>query len=429
MIPSLVLVLPIFILFNRVGLTNSLIGVGVADMSITLPFTIWIVSNSIQDTPVELERASRVDGLSRIGSITRIAIPLARSGVRTGGLFAFLFSWNDLIYPLILIVSPGLIMIQPALAGMYNLIAVELQPDGRRCRAGHGANHGDRGVRHAPACARLPFGCSEGLTTDEVIGYNSQRGRDERSCAAPAGGQAYMALIELDNVVKYYGANEVVSALDLVVPDGSFTVLLGPSGCGKTTTLQMIVGLELVSGGAIAFDGSDVTRVPPHKRDVAMVFQSYALYPNKTVYDNMAYGLKIRRTPREETARRVNDAAAMLSIGDLLDRKPATLSGGQRQRVAVGRAVVRRPRAFLLDEPLSNVDAKLRAEMRVELRALQQRLEATFVYVTHDQLEAMTMADQIAVMNAGILQQVGTPEEIYSRPRLASWRSSSGARR
>ncbi len=238
-----------------------------------------------------------------------------------------------------------------------------------------------------------------------------------------------MALIELDNVVKYYGANEVVSALDLVVPDGSFTVLLGPSGCGKTTTLQMIAGLELVSGGAIAFDGSDVTRVPPHKRDVAMVFQSYALYPNKTVYDNMAYGLKIRRTPREETARRVNDAAAMLSIGDLLDRKPATLSGGQRQRVAVGRAVVRRPRAFLLDEPLSNVDAKLRAEMRVELRALQQRLEATFVYVTHDQLEAMTMADQIAVMNAGILQQVGTPEEIYSRPRLASWRSSSGARR
>ena len=225
-----------------------------------------------------------------------------------------------------------------------------------------------------------------------------------------------MALIELDNVVKYFGANEVVSALDLVVPDGSFTVLLGPSGCGKTTTLQMIAGLELVSGGAIAFDGSDVTRVPPHKRDVAMVFQSYALYPNKTVYDNMAYGLKIRRTPREETARRVNDAAAMLSIGDLLDRKPATLSGGQRQRVAVGRAVVRRPRAFLLDEPLSNVDAKLRAEMRVELRALQQRLEATFVYVTHDQLEAMTMADQIAVMNAGILQQVGTPEEIYSRP-------------
>jgi ABC-type sugar transport system ATPase subunit len=225
-----------------------------------------------------------------------------------------------------------------------------------------------------------------------------------------------MALIELDNVVKRFGTNEVVCALNLVAPDGSFTVLLGPSGCGKTTTLQMIAGLELVSEGTVLFDGTDVTRVPPHKRDVAMVFQSYALYPNKTVYENMAYGLKIRHTPREETARRVNEAAAMLSIGELLERKPATLSGGQRQRVAVGRAVVRRPRAFLLDEPLSNVDAKLRAEMRVELRALQQRMGATFVYVTHDQLEAMTMADQIAVMNAGILQQVGTPEEIYSRP-------------
>jgi ABC-type sugar transport system ATPase subunit len=225
-----------------------------------------------------------------------------------------------------------------------------------------------------------------------------------------------MALIELENVVKRFGPNEVVSELNLIVPDGSFTVLLGPSGCGKTTTLQMIAGLELVSDGIVCFDGADVTRVPPHKRDIAMVFQSYALYPNKTVYQNMAYGLKIRHTPQEETSHRVNDAATMLSITDLLDRKPATLSGGQRQRVAVGRAVVRRPRAFLLDEPLSNVDAKLRAEMRVELRALQQRLTATFVYVTHDQLEAMTMADQIAVMNGGVLQQVGTPEDVYSRP-------------
>lgn len=225
-----------------------------------------------------------------------------------------------------------------------------------------------------------------------------------------------MALIELVDVVKRFGDNEVVSKLQLVVPDGTFTVLLGPSGCGKTTTLQMIAGLELVSGGRILFDGQDVTRVPPHKRDIAMVFQSYALYPQKTVYENMVFGLKIRRTPRQEAAARVAEVAEMLSIEELLGRKPATLSGGQRQRVAVGRAVVRRPRAFLLDEPLSNVDAKLRADMRVELRALQQRLSATFVYVTHDQLEAMTMADQIAVMNGGVLQQVGTPEEIYSRP-------------
>jgi ABC-type sugar transport system ATPase subunit len=225
-----------------------------------------------------------------------------------------------------------------------------------------------------------------------------------------------LALIQLVDVVKRFGANEVVSNLQLTIPDGEFTVLLGPSGCGKTTTLQMIAGLETVSGGKILFDSADVTRIPPHKRDIAMVFQSYALYPQKTVYENMAFGLRIRHTPRQEAASRVAAAAEMLSISELLDRKPATLSGGQRQRVAVGRAVVRRPRAFLLDEPLSNVDAKLRADMRVELRALQQRLGATFVYVTHDQLEAMTMADQIAVMNGGVLQQVGTPEEVYSRP-------------
>lgn len=226
-----------------------------------------------------------------------------------------------------------------------------------------------------------------------------------------------MATIELVHVKKRYQVDRpVVEDLNLVIPDGSFTVLLGPSGCGKTTTLQMIAGLESVSSGEIRFDGERVNSVPPHKRDIAMVFQSYALYPQKTVFENMMFGLKLRKTPRAEAEARVRDAAAVLSISDLLDRKPGTLSGGQRQRVALGRAMVRRPRAFLLDEPLSNVDAKLRAEMRLELRSLQLDLGATFVYVTHDQLEAMTMADQIAIMNGGVLLQVGSPEDVYSRP-------------
>jgi ABC-type sugar transport system ATPase subunit len=225
-----------------------------------------------------------------------------------------------------------------------------------------------------------------------------------------------LSRVELSGVRKEYGGVVAVDDIDLEIPDGSFTVLLGPSGCGKSTTLQMIAGLELVTKGEIRFDGQDMTRVPPHRRDIAMVFQSYALYPQKTVLENMAFGLRVRRTPRPEIRGRVMEAAELLGIENLLDRRPATLSGGQRQRVALGRAIVRRPRVFLLDEPLSNVDAKLRAEMRVELRSLQQRLEATFVYVTHDQLEAMTMADRIAVMDKGKVLQVGSPADVYERP-------------
>jgi len=225
-----------------------------------------------------------------------------------------------------------------------------------------------------------------------------------------------MTDITLRAVSKAFQRNVVVEDLNVTFPDGGFTVLLGPSGCGKTTTLQMVAGLETVTEGDILFGDQVVTGLPPHKRDIAMVFQSYALYPQMSVRENMSFGLKVRRTPKPEIKARVEEAAAILSINELLERKPGTLSGGQRQRVAVGRAMVRRPRAFLLDEPLSNVDAKLRGEMRGELRSLQRSLGATFVYVTHDQLEAMAMADQIAVMNKGVLLQVGTPEEVYARP-------------
>jgi ABC-type sugar transport system ATPase subunit len=225
-----------------------------------------------------------------------------------------------------------------------------------------------------------------------------------------------MATVELRNVTKWFGDNRIVDGLDLTIPDGSFTVLLGPSGCGKTTTLNMISGLEEVTSGTISFDGQEVQQVPPHRRDVAMVFQSYALYPNRTVRENISFALKLRRMPAAEIRERVAQAAEMLDISGLLDRRPRQLSGGQQQRVALARAIVRRPRVFLLDEPLSNLDAKLRADMRISLRELQRELNGTFVYVTHDQSEAMSMADHVVVMNGGVIQQYAAPMDLYRQP-------------
>ena len=225
-----------------------------------------------------------------------------------------------------------------------------------------------------------------------------------------------MAEVVFDNVRKAFGAMVAVEGLDLAVRDGEFVSLLGPSGCGKTTTLRMLAGLEQPTSGSIRIGERTVNGVPPAKRDIAMVFQSYALYPHMTVAQNMAYPLKKRRVREPERSERVLAAARLLELEKLLDRKPRQLSGGQQQRVALGRALVREPRAFLLDEPLSNLDAKLRAHMRAELIELHQRIGCTMVYVTHDQLEAMTMSTRIAVMNKGVLQQFATPSEIYHRP-------------
>jgi multiple sugar transport system ATP-binding protein len=225
-----------------------------------------------------------------------------------------------------------------------------------------------------------------------------------------------MATVTLDKVTKRYGDNEVVKAIDLEIPDQELVVLVGPSGCGKSTTLRMIAGLESISGGEICIDGRRVNEVAPKDRDIAMVFQSYALYPHMTVRENLEFGLKMRRASAKEIDERVTEAAQMLGLSDLLARRPKQLSGGQRQRVAMGRAIVRRPKVFLFDEPLSNLDAKLRAQMRVELARLHNRLKVTMVYVTHDQVEAMTLADRIVVMNQGHIQQVGAPLELYQRP-------------
>ena len=226
-----------------------------------------------------------------------------------------------------------------------------------------------------------------------------------------------MATLDLKGVKKVYpGGVAAVHGIDLDIADGELVVLVGPSGCGKSTLLRMIAGLETITEGTIAIDGAVVNRKEPADRDIAMVFQNYALYPHMSVRGNLEYGLKNRGTPREEIDQRVNEAARILEIGQFLDRKPRQLSGGQRQRVAMGRAIVRKPKAFLFDEPLSNLDAKLRGQMRIEIRRLQRNLGTTSVYVTHDQLEAMTLADRLVVMNAGRIEQVGKPIELYDRP-------------
>jgi multiple sugar transport system ATP-binding protein len=225
-----------------------------------------------------------------------------------------------------------------------------------------------------------------------------------------------MAGVKFDNVAKRYGPVSVIEDLSLDIKDHEFMVLVGPSGCGKSTALRMIAGLEDISDGEILIGDRVVNDLQPKDRDVAMVFQSYALYPHMTVRQNIEFGLKIRKMPKAEMARKVADAAETLGITHLLDRKPKQLSGGQRQRVAVARAIVRDPKVFLFDEPLSNLDAKLRVQTRAEITKLQQRLQTTCVYVTHDQIEAMTMGHRIAVMNAGKIQQVGTPLEVYDTP-------------
>jgi len=225
-----------------------------------------------------------------------------------------------------------------------------------------------------------------------------------------------MAEVRFEHVTKRFEDVVAVNDLNLEIPDKEFLVLVGPSGCGKTTALRLLSGLEEVTEGNIYINDSLVNDMPPKDRDIAMVFQSYALYPHMSVYNNMAFGLSLRKTPKDEIKRRVKEAAHVLGIEELLKRKPRQLSGGQRQRVALGRAIVREPTVFLLDEPLSNLDAKLRVQTRAELSKLHQRLGTTFIYVTHDQVEAMTMATRIAVMNTGVLQQVGTPQELYKKP-------------
>ncbi|AYM84205.1 ABC transporter ATP-binding protein [Agrobacterium tumefaciens] len=225
-----------------------------------------------------------------------------------------------------------------------------------------------------------------------------------------------MSFLEISHLRKSYGALEILKDINIEIEEGGFLVLVGPSGCGKSTLLNTIAGLEPITSGTISINGRNVAGLPPSQRDIAMVFQSYALYPNMTVAGNIAFGMEIRKVPKEEREKAIRQVADILQIGHLLDRKPSQLSGGQRQRVAMGRALVRNPQVFLFDEPLSNLDAKLRVDMRTEIKRLHQRMKTTIVYVTHDQIEAMTLATKIAVLKDGVLQQFGSPAEIYNNP-------------
>ena len=226
-----------------------------------------------------------------------------------------------------------------------------------------------------------------------------------------------MAQVSLRNIVKTFDNTQAVRGIDLDIADKEFVVLVGPSGCGKSTTLRMIAGLEDITDGEIRVDGEVVNDVPPKDRDMAMVFQNYALYPHMSVFENMSFGLRLKHYPKDEIKRRVDEAARILDLTELLDRKPRQLSGGQRQRVAMGRAIVRNPKVFLFDEPLSNLDAKLRVQMRTEIKRVHQKVKTTTVYVTHDQIEAMTLADRVVVMNGGTIEQIGTPHDLYHHPR------------
>ncbi|WP_119328420.1 ABC transporter ATP-binding protein [Cysteiniphilum halobium] len=226
-----------------------------------------------------------------------------------------------------------------------------------------------------------------------------------------------MSYLVLENVIKSYGKTEVLHDINLAIESSEFIVIVGESGCGKSTLLRMVAGLENTSSGKISLCGNDITHKEPKERDIAMVFQNYALYPHMSVFNNIAYGLKVRKVAKAEIHKRVQEIAMLLKIDHLLDRKPGELSGGQRQRVAMGRAIIRNPKLFLFDEPLSNLDAKLRVEMRLEIKRLQQRLGITSLYVTHDQVEAMTMADRIVVLNKGYIEQFATPKEIYQKPQ------------
>jgi sn-glycerol 3-phosphate transport system ATP-binding protein len=228
-----------------------------------------------------------------------------------------------------------------------------------------------------------------------------------------------MATIRFNSIRKSYGTTEVIHGIDMDIEEGEFIVIVGPSGCGKSTLLRMVAGLETISSGEIEIDGKVVNDLEPMDRNIAMVFQNYALYPHMSVFDNMAYGLKIARTPKAEIRERVQAAAKVLQLEDYLKRRPRELSGGQRQRVAMGRAIVRKPAVFLFDEPLSNLDAKLRVQMRLEIKSLQRDLGVTTIYVTHDQVEAMTLADRMIVMNAGVADQIGAPMQVYADPQSA----------
>jgi len=389
-VPDIALVVPFFLVIRKLGLLDNLVSLIVTYLAITLPFSVFILTSFFEQLPDDLDRAARVDGCSRWQAMLRVFLPLA-AGAGGGGIVRV----------------PGELERVP--------FGVDVHADrGLADAADHrGELHvGFHGELLVPQCGGSVGGGAAGRVGDRVRTahrFGADGGRGEG---------VGMARIEFAGVGKRYrNGVPAVQGLDLAIAHQEFLVLLGPSGCGKSTTLNMIAGLEEITEGVLRFDDQVMNNVPAHKRDVAMVFQSYALYPHKTVFENIAFGLRMRRVAEAEIRRRVLEAAQRLEIEALLDRLPGQLSGGQRQRVALGRAMVRQPAVFLMDEPLSNLDASLRIAMRAQIRHLHAQMRTTFVYVTHDPAEALTLADRIVVMRDGRIQQIGTPDDIYERPQ------------
>jgi ABC-type sugar transport system ATPase subunit len=367
MVPSVIFVFPMFLTMVSLDLTDTLLSLILGYVCITLPFCLWLMWAFFRGVPIEIEEAALVDGASRLQVFRQVVLPVALPGIIAASIFSLIVSWNDYLFGRVFMNSMENL---PLTVGVMHFF------DG---------THVDWGLMMASSVLMtLPMAI--------LFGFMQR------------------------HLVAGFGSNNVLKALDLLVPSRQFVTLLGPSGCGKTTLLRLIAGLERGNGGEILFGENRVDHLPPGERNIAMVFQSYALYPTMDVARNIGYGLEVRRIPKPERSEKISTVAKVLEIGHLLLRKPKQLSGGQRQRVALGRAMARRPDIFLMDEPLSNLDAKLRSAMRGELRRFHLDLGTTTIYVTHDQLEAMTMSDLVVVMNEGIVQQIGTPEEVYSKP-------------
>ena len=391
-------IVPLFQMFLKLGWVNThwpLVLIPV--FGAPSVFATFVMRQFFIALPAELEEAARVDGLGRFTIFRTIALPLARPALASVAIFTFLHSWNLYLEPIVFLSTPSQVHAAAGADAVHRRLrrADVEHPAGR----GHadGAAGADRLRAGAEAVRRRPgpHG-AQGLSLHtRPHPWQKSSSPQSRNASAPS---------------------PVIHGLDLHIHDGEFVALVGPSGCGKSTLLRMIAGLEAVTQGRIHIGGRDVTDLDPKDRDIAMVFQNYALYPHMTVAANMGFSLEHRGRPKAEIAERVRWAADILGLAQLLDRYPRQLSGGQRQRVAMGRAIVRDPQVFLFDEPLSNLDAKLRIVMRGEIKGLHQRLKTTTVYVTHDQVEAMTMADRIVVLNAGRVEQVGSPLELFDRP-------------
>jgi len=384
-----VTLLPIFLLANDLGWIDTYRAL--IFPALAYPVGVFMMRQFIQTIPSELEDAARIDGMSDFGIYVRVHSSALHSGFgRTGILYTFTTSWGAFLWPLIVATSDATRTIPPGLAtipGQYNT---------------------DWGLATAATVASMVPMLVIFLASNAICG--------KASLAAARRRGNTVAEVRIQRIVKAFGPVRAVNDVSLTIHDREFLVLLGPSGCGKTTLLRMIAGLEEPTAGEIYIDDQLVNFTPPKDRDIAMVFQNYALYPHMDVTRNISLGLKLHKTPRQIIKTRLDEAAEWLQLTPLLDRYPRQLSGGQQQRVALGRSVVREPKVFLMDEPLSNLDARLRVSMRTELIKLHRQLGATIVYVTHDQSEAMTMASRVAIMRGGVIQQLAPPLEVYRHP-------------